>query len=343
MNLSEKLVFLLSLLTSKLLNGFTNPKSIRPKRILIVKLDEIGDMVNTVHVFELLKKQYPTAEITVWCKPFCKKLIENDPHLYKVVTAAQELSGRYDLIADLRGTFQTIAIAWKNLPRYRVDRGTIRLRNKLAGGHPHEVSTNYQIIEPLLHPAREVKELTLQLYPSQEAIAKAASFIQDCQLGRFAVIHMGARRELRRWPAQQFVALANYLQQEKKLALVFAGDQSDLALIEQVQQALSFATYTTAQQLNLMEFAAVLQQASLFVGNESGPLHIAAAMQVPVVGLFGPGEPTTFYPYGAKSRYVHHVLECNPCDQIHCVHPDAPCIQRITLAEVVEKIAELGI
>lgn len=339
----EKLVFLFSFITSKLLNGFTNPQKVQVNRILIIKLDEIGDMVNTVHVFALLKKRFPKAEITVWCKPFCKKLIENDPHLFSVITSAKELTGRYDLIADLRGTFQSIAIAWKNWPSYRVDRGTIRFRNKLAGGHPHEVKTNYQIIEPLLSWTQDLAKVKLQLHPDKEAHLKAEQFIEENGIASFAVLHMGARRELRRWPAEQFVALASYLRKEKGLALVFAGDQSDVSIIEQVQQQLDFPTYSTALALNLMEFAALLTHATLFVGNESGPLHIAAAMQVPVVGLFGPGEPTTFYPYGLKSRYVHHVLECNPCDQMHCVHPEQPCIRRITLVEVLEKITELGI
>ncbi len=341
MRVPEKVIFFLSLLSSKLFNAFTNPQKVSPKRILIIKIDELGDMVNSVHVFQLLENRYPTAEITVWCKPFCKPLIENDPHLTAVVTSAAQLHGRYDVIVDLRGTLHSIWVAFKNFPSYRVDRGTIRLRNKIAGGHPHEVVTNYQIIAPLVGPLQQ--PLVLQLYPSVQQRERAQAFADKKALQHFAVLHVGARRALRRWSAPRFAALANYLKQQKNMDIVFAGDASDLPLIAQVQALLSFNTVVAAAELNLMEFAALLSAAELFVGNESGPLHIAAAMQTPTVGLYGPGEPITFYPYGPKSRYVHHVLACNPCDQIHCVHADNPCIERITLAEVIVQITDLGL
>jgi ADP-heptose:LPS heptosyltransferase len=91
----------------------------------------------------------------------------------------------------------------------------------------------------------------------------------------------------------------------------------------------------------LRDFAALCQKARVFVGNESGPMHIAAASQIPTIGLFGPGEPPIFAPHGKKATYIHHKLECNPCDQIHCIYPENPCINRISVAEVKEKIVEL--
>lgn len=339
MQVPEKLIFLASLLASKLINGFRSPASLQPKRILLIKLDEIGDMVNTVHVFVLLKEQYPEASITVWCKAFCKTLIENDPHLERVVSNRSELNGRYDLIIDLRGTLGTVGYAIKQWPSYRLDRGTIRLRNKLAGGHPHEVQTNIQIIAPVLKQVPD--KVQLQLYPSEKAKEQAKQFIRDKGLQDFALIHVGARKALRRWPAERFAALASYLHKEKSLGVVFVGDTSDAPIIEAVQAQVDFATYSTVGVLDLMGYAALLASAGLFVGNESGPLHIAAAMRTPAIGLFGPGEPITFYPYGEKSRYVHHVLACNPCDQVHCVCPNDPCIQHISLAEVIALVDEL--
>jgi ADP-heptose:LPS heptosyltransferase len=77
------------------------------------------------------------------------------------------------------------------------------------------------------------------------------------------------------------------------------------------------------------------------VGNESGPLHLACAVNIPSVGIYGPGVKDVFYPWAERSAYVHHILDCNPCDQIHCVFPEQPCIARATEAEVQAAVARV--
>jgi ADP-heptose:LPS heptosyltransferase len=335
----EDLIYAASMLTSKVINLVGRKAPFDFKSILVVKLDEIGDMANTVHVFALLKKEYPEARITLWCKPFIKSLLENDPHIDRIIHTASELRKHYDLIADLRGNWESIRYALSHIPQYRVDRGTVRLRNKMNGGHPHEVITNLQIIAPVLKEVPEKPEL--KLYFSETQLEKADLFIVKNHLQKYAVFHCGARRVLRQWKLNNFASLAEYLKKQKGMDIVFTGDRQDIKDIEEVRASLSFPSYSIAGIFSLSEYAALVSKAALFVGNESGPLHIAAAAQIPVVGLFGPGVPVTFYPWGEKAAYVHHVLDCNPCDQIHCVRPDYTCMDMITIAEVVEKINNL--
>ena len=73
------------------------------------------------------------------------------------------------------------------------------------------------------------------------------------------------------------------------------------------------------------------------MGNDSGPLHIATAMGTASLGLYGPGDPI-FHPRKENATFIHHILECNPCDQVHCKYKSFPCIQRITEGEVKDKI-----
>ena len=87
-----------------------------------------------------------------------------------------------------------------------------------------------------------------------------------------------------------------------------------------------------------MELSALAEKATLYVGNESGPLHIAAVSGTTAIGLFGPGEPFVFYPWGTKTAYLHHILPCNPCNQTHCIHPESPCITRISVQEVIHQL-----
>jgi heptosyltransferase-1 len=336
----EDFIYASSICCSTWINGFKKPLNVHVARILIVKLDEIGDMVNAVPVFQELKKKYPAASQTLWCKPFVKSLMEPMPAIDHIVLSTKELSGKYDLIIELRGTFESIGYALLHPPQYRLDRASIRLKNKLNKGvHPHEVFTNLQIIAPLLNEIPSEPSILLSFSPSDENIAQ--QFLVQNQINRFAVLHCGARKKLRQWKEANFIQAANYLKKEHALDIIFAGDETDIPMVSRMQAALDFKSYSVANSFSLSAFGALCKQAQVFLGNESGPLHIAAASGCSVLGLFGPGEPKVFYPWGAKAHFLHEVLECNPCDQINCKYPDNTCMDRISVAAVQEKLNQI--
>ena len=320
---------------SKLINGTKNFRNYSIQNILCIREDEIGDLCYSLHVFKILKKQFPDAALTLLCRPFAIPLVKNDPHITRTTSNWNDLTGNYDLIVDLRGSPKSIWYALKYLPKFRVDRGTIRYRNMLKGVHPHEVVTNFQVIEPLIDNKNQAPEP--ELFFGSDELKRVNDFLVGDAVSEFAVLHTGARRELRKWSLKNYAALADYLKKHKQLDIVFCGDKGDVSSIEQIQNMLPFKTFSVAGHFNLAEFAALVSKASLFIGNESGPLHIASVAGAPSLGLFGPGEPDVFYPRGKRTAFLHHVLECNPCDQIHCVHPENPCIDRITIEEVKEK------
>ena len=336
----EDFIYASSICCSTWINGFKKPQNIHVSRILIVKLDEIGDMVNAIPVFQVLKKKYPAASQTLWCKPFVKSLMEPMAAIDHIVLTAKELNGKYDLIIELRGTFESIGYALLHPPQYRLDRASVRLKNKLNKGvHPHEVFTNLQIIESLLTEIPSEPSILLSFTESDEKIVQ--QYLTGNQLNRFAVFHCGARKKLRQWKESNFIQAASYLKNTHSLDIIFAGDDADLAMISRMQAALDFKSYTVAGHFSLSSFGALCKQAQVFLGNESGPLHIAAASGCPVLGLFGPGEPKVFYPWGAKAHFLHEVLECNPCDQINCKYPENTCMDRISVAAVQKKLNEI--
>ncbi len=337
----EKYVYFISVLVSKLINRFKNPHQQSYNTILVVKLDEIGDMVTSLHVFEFLKVSYPDANITLWCKSFITPLVKNDPNIHRVINHVKDLEKKYDLIIDLRGNWQSIWYAISHPSKYRLDRARIRLINKLNSGHPHEVETNLQVIMPVLK--QKIFYPKLKIYFSEEDTERAKAYIQENKLTNYAILHIGTRRALKKWPIENYILLASYLKKEKNLDVVFCGDANDAIDIAVAQKIIPFKTYSIAGTHSLLEFAALASYAKIFIGNDSGPMHISSAVDILVLGLFGPSEPTVFYPYGKKSTYIHYVLECNPCDQIHCVFPENTCIKRIKLEEVIQKINELGV
>ncbi|MEP7170441.1 MAG: hypothetical protein ABI855_13815, partial [Bacteroidota bacterium] len=92
----------------------------------MIRLDEIGDMITTLPVFDLLKKKIPDTEITVWCLPLTAQLLKYNSAISKIVVSEKELTGKYDLIVDLRGDFKTMKYALTHFPKIRLDRGTVR-------------------------------------------------------------------------------------------------------------------------------------------------------------------------------------------------------------------------
>ncbi len=336
-SVKEKIYYVLSILLSKWINGKKLPPE-KFNRILIIKIDEIGDMMTALPSFETLRKSHLEAEITLLCKGVVKNIVQADPCLDKVVTQKKELSGKYDLIIDLRGSWQMFWFALFNSPKYRVERGSVRMKNKYAGGHKHEVEVNYQIMEPVLKNIPEKPELRLFLSEEDKIFAK--TWCEKNRLNSFVIFHTGARRVLRQWAAERYEALANYLH-ENGFQLVFGGGPEDAELNESIIDKLKFPAVNLAGKCTLTQFAAIAAHAKLFVGNESGPMHLAAAVNIPVIGLFGPGITETFRPYHAKGTFIHHKLACNPCDQIHCVQPHDLCINRISVEEVKEKIKDL--
>lgn len=336
--LYDKLVYSCSLLLSRWINGKRDPRQMEFRNILLIRQDEIGDLCYSLHVFSLLRERYPEAKLTLWCKPFSATLAAGDPNLNRIITSAPS-GEHFDLIVDLRGFFSGLRFAFFNQPEYRLERGIVRLRNRRKGKHPHEVLTNFEIIQPLLHQGTPMRKP--EFHWKSEDAAAVALFLEKKQPGKFAILHCGARKELRKWPRERYATIAKYLHEKMHLNVVMCGDKTDLADIEWIQSQCDFTVFSVAGKLSLGGLAALCKEAKLYIGNESGPLHIAALSGLPTIGLFGPGEPHVFYPYGDNSRVLHHVLPCNPCRQVTCIHPDNPCIQRISVEDVKVKIAEL--
>lgn len=356
--MNEKWLYAANVLVSRFINAGQRGLPGQVCSILIVKWDEIGDMASAVHVFGLIKSAHPQAEITVLCKPFVSTLINNNPAITKVITRIEDWQLRYDVVVELRGTWNTLfkSMQWKTSPKYRLDRGWIRFKQR--GSQPHELLTNYRIASPLIIQkkigavAMEYLISERKLYVSSQDKATAEAWkrwaLEDCSqdiLG-FAILHTGARSSLRRWPAARYANLSRWLLTEKKLIPIWVGTKEEQF---QIQEAMDYggqgkvwiSGQTPPVHEGLLSFFAFIQQASLYVGNESGPLQLADIAQIPLVAIYGPGVPYVFYPLSKRSVVLHELLACNPCDQVVCSQPFDRCIDKIELSEV--KLAVLAV
>ena len=335
---SEKLLYFSNLLVSRLINAGKSASSISPSEILCVKLDEIGDMATALVVFPWLKKQFPSAKITVLCKPFAGSLLDNNPNIYRVIHNINEWEIRYDMVIELRGTWQTL---WKSIhpkfwPIFRLDRGWIRFIQR--GKQMHESITNFRIVEPLLDleklgmnlPNSRSKSRFLPidsnlmlrshdlLFPSSEDKKASEIWISQAKdealertgeqpLG-VAVIHAGARKRLRQWPLTNFAEVARWLWVEQRIWPIWVCTKEEKEDLEGVFTpelgTLWVSEEAQPNNTSLLAFFALIQGSRIFIGNESGPLQLADLAGVPLLGLFGPGVPDVFYPTNAQVIHV---------------------------------------
>jgi ADP-heptose:LPS heptosyltransferase len=330
---SEQVLYLANVLANRLWFN-QNPKTLNS--ILVLRWDEIGDMAASAHVFAAIKKSFPNARLTVLCKPFVQPLIENDPSIDEVLCSIDDFNKHYDAVIEMRGTWKTFWKSFRYGVKYRTSRAEVRLRNK--GNQLHETITNAETVWPI---TGNIEIPQTPLYYSKVDETVVDQFLEENQIKRFAVVHAGARKKLRQWPKERFAKAVDYLKNFYQLDIVFAGTVEDEADIEDIKKDLNFQTHKFTQGYSLSQFSILCKQATIYLGNESGPLQIASAMGIPVIGLFGPGVPDIFYPLSPKSIVIHHILECNPCDQIHCVQPENPCIEMITNDQVRGAINEI--
>lgn len=335
--MSEKFLYAANMLASRCWRSQVSPDKI--KEIVVVKWDEIGDMVTAVHVFQLLKHYAPQARLTLLCKPFVGSLIHANPYIDRVVYGANELPVKADVWVELRGTWKTFWLSLWRTQKVRLDRGRVRFLQR--GNQAHERLTNFRIVEPLVG---DIPWSNTPLYLSKEDAQEAENRLLGL-LGLvvptdFVVVHPGGRSLLRRWPAARFVEVIKEVFSRHGMKSVVMGTPDESAMVEQIVAGSGGAAVAWITTAGLGTFASVISRAALFLGNESGPLQIADAMGVKCIGLFGPGVKDVFYPQTLGSKVLHHVLDCNPCDQLHCVQPKNRCIDLIQVADVLQAMAQ---
>jgi ADP-heptose:LPS heptosyltransferase len=316
-------------------------------RILIVKLDRIGDMVNTTPVFDALRAAYPRARLDIVAHPGPLTLLEGDERIgervpYKTwmyhplpvlpggprlwLLLVKLLWRRYPLVVYLRGALPFLCLGLTS--RFAAAR--------FVPGEP--VVTRYlKALEPLTGPVSRRR-------PSLHVAAPAAAFAREL-LGADApdrprvVIHATASAATKMWPAERFAALADRLAQEFDARVHFLGGPEDRAGLEAIA-ALARRPHAYHHTLRLPQVVAVLAAADLFVGNDSGLSHIAGAVGTRLVVLWGPANLNMARPEvpAEQCAILYHDLRCRDrCPECRCVNPTPlECLLKIQTDDVVE-------
>ena len=202
----------------------------------------------------------------------------------------------------------------------------------------HEVDLNQALVQSLGVPTIAKEPALLP----KEASLHRVAMILEAAVGfpkQFVVIFPGGARPTRRWPTTNFRVLATSLS-DLGLGVCVVGGQDDYASAQLIAGSAGSKGINMAGLLSLQDLAALLSTCVGYVGNDSGPTHVAAALGTPCVALFGPGDVGRYGPRGSGPiRIIRHQVECSPCYLTSCSHHT--CMRSLTLEEVVQGILDL--
>ena len=183
------------------------------------------------------------------------------------------------------------------------------------------------------------------MWPRQMAIRRGCTFRKTCTFqdlrkgARKVLIHPGGERDAEVWPDEKFAQLADRLIQECKVEVILAGsdantDRERVGRISQLMSGKGHLVYHST----LLQLISLLKSTDIFVGNDNGPMHIAAALGKRVVALFGPSDPRVRHPWGSGHEVVWHQFPCSPCNRQDCFKGAAGCMASIEVSEVLEAV-----
>jgi len=326
----------------------------------------VGDVVMATPVFKLLKERFPNAKLTVMCQKNVYAVVQKDPHIddffafkrpsgwlhHKSHTEIVETiqTGEYDLGILLTNSFSSAWWFFRGNVKQRLGyKGHFRsLLLTQALPYPknvesqHLVLTYQQLLEPLeIHPVQpEAPHLYLdqdEMNHAKETLRKFGyNFGESILIG----VNPGAAfGSAKCWLPERFREVTELLLRHPNLYVVYFGDPTGAPLVDQICHNAPERVINLAGKTSLRELIALINCCDMVLTNDSGPMHIAAALKKPLVALFGSTSDIKTGPYGG-GKVIHKRVECSPCYKRVCPI-DFRCMKKITVSEVCEELEGL--
>ena len=344
-------------------------------RILLIRLRMIGDVVFTTPAIRALRRHFPQAHLTYLVEEQAAPVVAGNPHLDDVIVIpltsgirrivddiviARQLRRRaFDVVIDFHGGPRGSWLTWLTGAPQRIGYTvagrswmyTRAINRPRALRARHSVENQWDLLEPLGVPPPDRARDPVSMVETGSARQRvdAALAAADVPHGApIVVLHVSAGNPFRRWPLEQFANTAAALvAHDPRLYVVLTSGPSEAHAADRVGQLAREALrpdlighIARCGEFTLDELASLVARAALYIGGDSGPLHVAATTGTAIVGIYGPTLPARSAPWRDPSIPTESVelqnLSCRPCDQRVCVHGDFRCLSRLTSATVVE-------
>ncbi len=334
--------------------------------ILVIKPSSLGDVIHALPCIKALKDSFPDSRIDWVISSSLKGLLEGNPlidnlillnkdswkNIKKLPATLSEISSlrktlkskRYDIVIDLQGLLRSGLIAFTSPSTTKVGFADAREGSSFFYNKKVAVSNNLHAVDKCLEVAKSIGAnvnkavFPLHIDPSSKNSIKEllGSTVE------YIVIAPSARWNSKIWPAEKFASLISKI----TIPCVIAGSEGDSSIaniiIESVSEESRGNIINLCGKTNLKELAALIAGAKAVVSNDSGPMHIAAALDIPAIAIFGPTDPVKTGPYGWQTNdnlsVINADLPCRPCRKRNC--DDLICMKIINAATVLKKLKE---
>lgn len=349
-------------------------------KILLVRLRQIGDVVFTTPVFAALRHHFPDAHLTYVVEPAAAPVVSGNPDLADVIVAPRG-SGMRGLLADValgrqlaRQHFD-VALDFHGGPRASLLTWLSRAPRRIGYAIPgrawmyteqvhrakelrprHSVENQWDLLTALGVPAPDRARYPVVMPVDEGSAASVRQRLADHDVpgdARLAVLHVSAGNPFRRWPVASFADVAAALAgSSPNVRVIVTSGPSEAEAAARVITAAREQLGTDAKarvlqcgEFTLGELRALVETASVYIGGDSGPMHIAATSRVPMVSLYGPTLPARSEPWRDQVLPAIPVevdgLACRPCDQRVCEPGDFRCLGRIAPRQVIDAALRL--
>ncbi len=317
-----------------------NIKKTNIKKILFVTLTNIGDLVLTLPVLGVLKKEFPKASITVLAGSEAGEIVRADSSVSDILIYNKRatLLDKLKLILKLRSMVFDMAVDMRHSlfpilvgARYRTpifkspDRAIHRKKKHLNILSAMGIST-----EDAPFPSLFSREDRLKV----NALLSKKGVLPD---DKIIVIAPGAKSHMKRWKIDGFMDVCLRLSKEANTIVAIIGDSTDKAMGSQMIANSEGKAYDLSGAFNLRELAYFLSLSKLLITNDSAPLHIAGLVDIPVIAIFGPTDHEKYGPISPGSVVLRKGLSCSPCEQAVCEF-DLECMKQISSKDVLNAV-----
>lgn len=323
------------------------------KKILVVKPSSLGDVVHSLPFLYALRKKSPNAEIHWVIAKGLEGLLENNlliskiwvidkdkwqcvPALSNTLISLYNLRKNlrkecFDIVIDLQGLLRSGLLAYASGAHIRIgfkearEGASLFYTHKIEGGRDIHAVDRYLKIASFL--GCDIKNI-------KWSILEAGNVFQNKIDYEYSVIAPGARWKTKKWHPECFGELASKL----NIKSIVVGSNADVEIADQVVKNSKGNAVSLAGKTSLKELINVISKAKFVVTNDSGPMHIAAALNIPVFSIFGPTNPVRTGPYGKGHTVLQAKIDCAPCYKKKC--KSIKCMAYVRVEDVFNAIKE---
>jgi heptosyltransferase-2 len=338
------------------------------ERILIIRFSSLGDIVLTTPVIDALRAAFPAAEISFLTKVRYRDLLKADPRVTRLVEfdsggrhrgvgglirlISELRCGDFDLLIDLHSNLRSFVV--RHLVRSRIK---IKYRKrwwarflmvhcKFLETKPfHTVDSYLAVLGPLGLTARDKIPM---VFPAEDDLRFAGNFLLERKVKMDDIVigvHPGAKWETKRYEPEKFAQICRRLVDSLNAKIVLLGEAGEEEMVWKIASELPESSTIRAVRLSLGQLMAVIRRCDCLISNDSGPMHLASALRVPVVAIFGPTHPRLgFAPLGPEAVVLCSDEECSPCSlhgEKRCRKQSRLCMDAIDPTEVAEAAERL--